>query len=251
VAQQPSADSQWPAAAEPGHPYYWKREPLVYESGLLDRLAGGLRAPACRAVVDRADGSVAIWLEDVPAPPPWTVERLGALAYGAGLTQAGFAADLPGDDWLGRGWLGEYARLHGALDVEAERVLARLAALPWTFCHLDLHPGNVLGENGNVVVDWAHSGLAALGLDPGVMVADGVMDEVFPAELADAATDEVWAGYLAGLRDGGWAGREEDVRWAFLRGTALRLSWLPRTKPSWAATRALLDRWMEAARDLG
>src|SRR5205814_669522 len=139
---------------------------------------------------------------------------------------------------------------HDVLDAEAEAILARLDALPLTFCHLDLHPANVLGEEARVVIDWAHCGVAALGLDPGVLVADGVADEVYPAELADDVTREVWGGYLAGLHDAGWTGSEADVRWAFLRGTALRLSWLPRTKPSWAATRALLDRWREEAREL-
>src|SRR5207247_1470218 len=72
-----TGDSRWPAEPDPGHPYYWRREALAYESGLFERLEGGLRAPACRAVVERPDGSVALWLEAVSAAPPWTPERLG------------------------------------------------------------------------------------------------------------------------------------------------------------------------------
>src|SRR5262249_11254320 len=54
VRQIEAVDSRGPAAAEPEHPYYWRREPLVYGSGLLERLAGGLRAPGRRALIDRA-----------------------------------------------------------------------------------------------------------------------------------------------------------------------------------------------------
>jgi hypothetical protein len=41
------------------------------------------------------------------------------------------------------------------------------------------------------------------------------------------------------------------VRFAFLRGTALRLSWLPRGKSeAFDATIELLDRWRNESREL-
>ena len=53
----------------------------------------------------------------------------------------------------------------------------------------------------------------------------------------------MWGGYLTGLREAGWAGEEADVRFAFARGTALRLSWLPRgERPAWDATIEFLHR---------
>src|SRR5262245_51467453 len=36
--------------------FYWKREPLAYQSGLLADLPGGLRAPRCFGVVELPDG---------------------------------------------------------------------------------------------------------------------------------------------------------------------------------------------------
>ncbi|MDP9793510.1 hypothetical protein J2S43_002022 [Catenuloplanes nepalensis] len=56
------------ASADPGHSDYWRREPCAYEAGLPGTVfaAGGLSAPECRSVRERADGSVAMWLEDVP-----------------------------------------------------------------------------------------------------------------------------------------------------------------------------------------
>jgi thiamine kinase-like enzyme len=134
--------------------------------------------------------------------------------------------------------LREYLRLHNVRD--GEDVLARLDVQPPTLCHNDLHPGNVLGELGEVVIDWPYCGLGSAGLDAGVLVADGIADAAFPAEQADEVAAAVWTGYLEGL---GGAFDEADVRFAFARGTALRLSWLPRgERAPWDATIAFLER---------
>jgi len=246
---------RWPSGAEPSDPYYWRREALVYESGLLDGL-DGLRAPRLLGLFEREDGSVALWLEDVPESPPWTAERLGAFARRLGRAQAVFAGRLPQEEWLPRGFLRRYLQLHEIGGAECEAVLARLDAFPHTFAHNDLHPANVHGD-GTVVLDWAFSGLAPLGLDPGVLVGDGIADDVIPAEGAAAAGTAVWEGYSAGLRDGGFEGDIDAIRWAFLRGTALRLSWLDPDaaredwmREPWGAASALLARWREVARGL-
>jgi Phosphotransferase enzyme family len=219
-----SGDSRWPAAPGVEHPYYWRREALAYESGLL------YDAPRCRAVVDRADGTTAIWLDALAEQPPWTPERLGTVARRVGAAQA---APPPDEPWLARGWLRMYLELHG---VAPTPVLDRLEAMPQTFCHHDLHPGNVLGR----IIDWAYCGYGAPGTDPGVLVADGIADEAFPADRADEVAAAVWSGYLEGL---GGAFDEDDVRFAFVHGTALRLSWLPRgRRPAWDATIDFLER---------
>jgi Phosphotransferase enzyme family len=248
VGERPDGHPRWPASRDQSHPYYWRREALAYTSGLLDRLGGGLRAPACRAAVERPDGSVALWLEDVPEPSEWTPGMLGGVARRLGSTQADFAADLPSEPWLSRGWLRLYLELHEVTD--GGDVLDRLDTLPHTLCHHDLHPGNVLGEDATVVVDWAYCGLAPLGLDAGVLVADAIADSVLAPELADEAAAAVWQGYAAGLADAGWSGDLDAIRWAYLRGTALRMSWLPREGRAFRATRALLDRWRDEAREL-
>jgi hypothetical protein len=249
-------DDRWPSTAEEHDPYFWRREPLVYASGLLDRL-DGVRAPRLRGLHERLDGSVALWLEDVAPAPAWTPERLGAFARRLGRAQAGAAAQLSEQPGLASGFLRRYLELHEVADPERDEVLARLEQLPHTLGHNDLHPANVLGADGSVVVDWAFSGRAPLGLDPGVLVADGVADAAIAPEDADAAGAAVWDGYAAGLEDAGFDGNMEEIRWAFLRGTALRLSWLDPAKARedwmrepWRATIALLDRWESAARGL-
>jgi Phosphotransferase enzyme family len=259
VVHEGSGGSRWPATADPESPYYWRREPLAYTSGLLERLGPALRAPGLRSSVERPDGSVALWLELVPEVGRWTPELLAATAWRLGRAQGELALDLPEAPWLSRGWLRAYLALHAVDDPEAEAVLAGLDELPQTLCHHDLHPANVLGGDAAVVVDWAYCGLAALGLDAGVLVADGVADSAIPPPEVDEAADAVWAGYSAGLRDAGWVGDEDGIRWAFLRGTALRLSWLQSsvsrvseesTRRAWTAAIGLLDRWRGEARSL-
>jgi hypothetical protein len=223
--------SRWPAARDPSHPYYWRREPLVYRSGLHEPFG----PPACRAICERDDGSVALWLADAGDPPTWTPELLREAATRLGRAQAE-TAGIGGEGVLTRGFLREYLRLH---DVPAdEHVLGRLDAVPHTLCHNDFHPDNVLADCS--VIDWAYCGLGAPGLDAGVLVADGIADEAFSAQLADEVAAAVWAGYCDGL-DGAFD--EVDVRFAFVHGTALRLSWLPRgTKDAWDATIDFLQR---------
>lgn len=223
------ATSRWPSSPDPRHPYYWRREVCVYESGV----AAAFGPPACRAIVPRADGSVALWLEDIAEVPVWTPDRLGAVARRVGRAQS---LAPPEHEWLSRDWLRAYLELHGITG--SADVLARLDAMPPTLCHNDLHPANVL--EGGRVIDWAYCGLGAAGLDAGVLIADGIADEAFPAERADEFAAAVWAGYLDGLAG---AFDEDDVRFAFTQGTALRLSWLRRgRKPSFDATIDFLHR---------
>jgi len=231
VALGGGTGSRWPSSPDPADAYYWRREPIAYASGLLEPFG----APAVRAAVEREDGSVALWLDAVPETEPWTVERFARVARRLGSAQAAAPPDEP---WLARGWLRRYLHLHG---VAPGPVCAALERLPQTLCHHDLHPGNVL--DGDLIVDWAYCGYGARGTDAGVLVADGLADRVLPSDLVDDVADAVWAAYLAGLRDGGWSGDEGDVRFAFARGTALRLSWLPRgSRSEWDATVDFLQR---------
>src|SRR5947207_2968553 len=44
IHHDPKGSRRWPADADPSHPYYWRREACVYESKLVERLPGGVRA---------------------------------------------------------------------------------------------------------------------------------------------------------------------------------------------------------------
>lgn len=207
-------EGRWPAREDERDPYYWKREPLAYVSGA--NAAFGV--PQVRACVERADGSVALWLEDCGEPPTTrTADELVEIAERLGRAQA---QPVPEHPWLGRGFLREYLRLH---EVDGEEPEGELV-----LCHNDFHPGNVLATGA--VIDWAYCGLGAAGLDAGVLVVDAVADEAADDVDPEAVYDAYVRGYGA------------DARAGFLAG-ACRLRWLPRGRtPAWDRTLDLIDR---------
>ncbi|MFD8819943.1 hypothetical protein ACFV23_52830 [Streptomyces sp. NPDC059627] len=73
-----AATGGWAASNEPRHWNYWRREAYVYESGLARAWQPyGIRAPRLLARVERLDGDIALWLEDVPGEPAtaWPLAR--------------------------------------------------------------------------------------------------------------------------------------------------------------------------------
>ncbi len=247
---------RWPSASDPEHPYYWRREPLVYESGLLERL-GELRGPRLLASAARRDGTVALWLEDAPLPPAFTPALLGEVARRLGETQGGFAVEPPVQRWISRRWLRAYVALRAPITREQERVLARVEAAPTTLCHLDFYPGNLLGQEADVVIDWAYCGRGALGEDPGNLVPDTMFDGFVETSLARELEEAVWEGYLTGLRASPWRGDENEVRWVFLASPVIKYTWIPAAiadpatdevlRSRWSKVVPLLDRWAEEA----
>lgn len=212
---------RWLSEADPARAYWWLREPVAYESGVLEPFG----VPRLLARVERPNGDVALWLEDGGADVVATPDTLRAIAERLGRAQRlRVGVDEP---WLAHGFLDEYLRLHGADGADP-----RLAGLPQTLCHNDFHPANVLA--GGLVIDWAYCGVGAAGLDAGVLVVDGLADGAFPAEQSDAVAVAVREGYASGFGD--------DVRLGFLEG-ARRLRWLPRGhRAEWDATLDLIDR---------
>lgn len=222
---------RWPSRPDPDDPYYWRREPLAYEAGAL----GVFGIPKLLASIDRADGSVALWLADAGGPVrTWTPSRFEAVARRLGAAQR----ELLGFDapWLAHGWLREYHALHG---IEYDE---RLDALPRTLCHNDFHPDNVL--DSGLVIDWAYCGVGPVGADAGVLVGDGLADGWFPPADADAVLAATWQGYTDGFGDDG-----DEVRTGFVEGIR-RLRWLaaPRSTkhPQHEATLALIERLASA-----
>src|SRR5262249_27698367 len=81
VVRHAGADRGGDLVDEPGHFFYWRREPAAYASGLLDDLPG-VRAPRCYGVEARPDGSDWLWLEDVAdgLGGAWPLERYALAA---------------------------------------------------------------------------------------------------------------------------------------------------------------------------
>jgi Phosphotransferase enzyme family len=264
VHENPTGHVRWPAASDPRHPYYWRREPCFYESRLLERLPARVRAPRCRGLFERSDGSVAVWLEAL-SQPARSIDTYGRAARSLGRMQGAAAEALPSEHWLSRRWLRAYLDLRleltGPRSAEQEAALRALEAGPQTFCHLDFYPANLFCEGDEtILVDWAYCGIGALGEDPGNFVPDTLLDDFVPAEEAVELEAAVWDGYRAGLVEGGWTGDERAVRFAFCATAWLKYQWVPpalgswplddATKARWRATLPLIDRLGEEAREL-
>jgi len=140
VIQAPTGDPAGtpPVNADPADGFYWKREVLAYQSGLLADLPGVV-APQCYGVEKQADGTVWLWLEAVQddGGPAWPLDSYGTAARHLGQFNGAYLAGRPrpGYSWLSRHWLRDWvARTGGYRDrsliqqVEAWRApLARIA----------------------------------------------------------------------------------------------------------------------------
>ena len=268
---QTDAPKAFPTSNEPTHWNYWRREAFAYETGLAaTAYAGaGITAPALLEAGTRPDGGVELWLADVGGTGgfDWPVPRLARFARELGAAQARWAGRVPAVPWLSRRWLAQYvaeapnwvgpvdpavwdhpnvapwpepvrARLR-ELWAGRARMLAVAEAGEHTLCHLDVWPANLADTAGtSVLLDWAFVGEGAVGEDLANLVVDcftdGLMDMAVLPELTEVAVD----GYLAGLRDGGWAGSDDAIRAAVHASGAAKYSWFG---PAMAARAACGD----------
>ena len=259
----PDAGSSFNPSDDPAHWNYWRREALVYQSGLLDGLPPELAAPRCYAVAEPAPETLWLWLEDIAGAraSEWPLERYGLAARHLGLFQA--AAAPPALPWLTRRWLRAWVPDDPAgqpdlagdprawqhpliagiappdaaervlrLRQEREALLQTAERLPQTLCHLDFWPPNLFacrtpdGRDQTVLIDWSQTGAGARGEDPANLLLDSVwMGWVAPERLAELER-LVYAGYLDGLRAGGWRGDPREVRLAFTLTCGLRFGLL-------------------------
>jgi hypothetical protein len=229
---------------------YYKREAEAYRSGLLDDLPGGLAAPRCFGVVERADGTCWMWLEDVrdEIGSHWPLEHYGFVARHLGQFNGAYLVDrsLPSWPWLSSGWWRKYVAesasaiplIRDSLDhplvrrtwpgaasdrlfrlwEERALYLDALDRLPQALCHLDMFRRNLFarktadGDDQTVVIDWAFAGRGAIGQELVPLILAGVAFHEVDLAQAQALEDIVFEGYLEGLRDAGWRGDPRQVR---------------------------------------
>jgi hypothetical protein len=255
------SDDRFGGSVDPGHANYWKRELLIYQSGLLEKLPG-IRAPRCFGVEQVRSAVARIWLEDVAdhRGSCWSPARFDLAARRLGEFNGAYLAGrpLPAATYLSRRWLrsfvGDFAaafkqlpllRDHpmvqrcwpdGLLDRvlqlwdERHSFLDALERLPQTFCHLDAFPRNLLIEHGSqdvVALDWSFAGLGAVGSELAPMVAATVA--FFDAEPERMGTIDklVFNGYLNGLRTAGWRGNSQVVRLGYTAAASLHYGLFP------------------------
>jgi hypothetical protein len=211
-------------------------------------------------VVEHPDG-VWLWLEEVvdAIGPRWPPAAHGVAARHLGRFNGAYldGRPLPGDPWLSTGvlrprgercvpvwdrfaewrdrprvrhvWPGAMTDRVHRLWEEREVVLAALDRLPQVLCHADARRDNLFARRGGdgapetVAIDWAFLGRGAVGEEVAPLVMASVLwgSGPEPADLP-ALSRTCYAGYLAGLRDAGWAGDERLVRLGYTATVALR-----------------------------
>ena len=239
---------------------YWKREFLLHDSGLLDDLPAGLRAPLCYGCDELADGTAWLWLEHIreDGQRTWPISRWALAARHLGQFNGAYLAGrpLPRAPWLGgrrlRTWLERHvplvARIAAAprnpdirrwwpqpvvdailhLWEERDAFCDALERLPQAFGHGDAIRRNLFarhradGSEETVGIDWENAGYYAVGEEVGqTLSVAGAFFDVEPSDLP-ALDEALFAGYLDGLHDAGWRGDPRQVRFAYAAHAALR-----------------------------
>ena len=168
-------------ATNQGGIWYWKREALAYQSGLLHHLPGGnISAPACYEVSERPDGLIWLWLEDIKddVSSPWPIEQYALTARHLGQFNGAYLTgqSIPSDAWITHNWLRMYVEnakpavefvykntkhpivthmLPGntlaqflAIWEEHDQILNKLESLPQVFSHQDAFRRNLFTRGG-------------------------------------------------------------------------------------------------------
>jgi phosphotransferase family enzyme len=261
VVSSGAGDPGWVGSDEPAHPWFWRREPSLYEDGLPGPYVdAGLRAPALLARFERRDG-VALWLEDLTGQPgsQWDSAEYRTAARRLGRAQAPYLTGQvePGSFPWSRDFLVDYLKTWDdvgweqvdhddawdaplvqahfspelrhdlvRLCAERHRMIAWAEQLPQTICHHDVWPKNVFAFDGHTtLIDWAFAGHGHIGADVGNLVTDSCGDLLHPAAMLPELDAATRAGYEVGLQEAGWRGDLRHVRLGMCV-MAARWSWL-------------------------
>jgi hypothetical protein len=236
------------------HWNYWKREPLMYQSGLLESIPG-LTAPRCFGVVEMSGNIIRLWLEDVTDTygGDWPLDRYALAARHLGQMNGIYLSEraLPSFPWFSRHriqqWIAvipwqmipwehpqvreRYPRVEmnsfQRMLAENERFLEKLELIPQTLCHGDTYPTNFMSrdlpnsQQQTVALDWALAGIAPVGADLGQLVfgAQNNLKEVNRVEVDNA----LFENYLDGLKDSGAKVDPQLVRFGYTAFAVLQI----------------------------
>lgn len=271
----------------PGWNADWRREAEVYGSGVLDALPPGIVAPRVYAIEERGDDEVGLWLEEViETVGDWPISRYAAAARDLGRFNGAYLAGRPFPTALAlrTGWLATWVGMTGtksleiladpsitdhelasqaiphalherlrALHTAREQLLGALDVLPQTVSHLDAWRANLIARDTperteTVAIDWSLLGLAPVGQELAIFVTGERVWLALEGEKAEAVEAAAYAAYLDGLREAGWMGREEELRFAYAASMAL---WAGIPAPAWMRWFSIPDRQEWLSRKFG
>ena len=244
-----------PAQTDPRDAWYWKREVLAYQSGLLENLPEPVVAPRCFQIDELPGGGARLWLEWLTdtVGPSWPLEYYGEAARRLGRFNGAYLTGRPLPDfpWLTGGWLRSYVENAApaieflrenphhpvvrrwfpglvrtsflALWEERAGLLARLEAMPQTFCHHDAFRNNLFAAGPQLaVIDWSSADIGAPGVEITGLVLGSCMLAAFPARRITELEKTVMQGYLRGLQEAGFQPDPAAIRLAFCLDAILR-----------------------------
>ncbi|MDR9854229.1 phosphotransferase [Paenibacillus sp. VCA1] len=252
-----------PNRDDPAHYNYWRREVLAYESGLLKSLPASFRAPECYAIDEQDDGSVWLWLEDIPHESKrWERGDYAFAAAKLGEFHAAYVLGqpLPDFSWINRHWMRswiheckKYRQVHqesiakhpavssngltsvidrfAVLETLIPEWLAALERLPRTFSHQDYYESNILltpdglHEGSLALIDWQFASISGVGEDLGRFFGLSVSRGQVPLESYRDDLELFISSYISGLKGAGWRGDEALPRFGCLAAFALRAVW--------------------------
>jgi hypothetical protein len=248
----------WVSGEDPSHRNYWKREWLAFDTGLLDRLPGRLRAPQVVLTTQPAEDECWIWMSDVRGRHGATLtdEDYTTIARDVGTTQGAYAAgELPDDEWLSRswlrGWVGACERLVDVLRDDPltddrlaplrpcrdrvlalwdarEELLGIVESAPQTLVHCDFWPANLfVDDDGHAVaVDWSQIGIGGLAQDLDQITLDTVWMQVRPNCSLDLLERLIVPAYAEGARTAGADVTDAQVRRWYAAAAGVHYAWM-------------------------
>jgi Phosphotransferase enzyme family len=243
------------------HHNYWKREALVYESGILTSLPNNIKVPKCYNIEEKSNGSIWIWMEDINEENNecWSDEEYAFAARQLGFFNGVYVTGkkIPEQPWLCCTWLKswvngckQYAsdpllyysqvQIHNNFDyiwdsyinlnANIHNYLEALSRLPRVLAHQDLSRQNMYityegSERKWTLIDWQFLSISGLGEDLGKLFGIALSQGNIPSEEADYYRDLLFENYIEGLIDAGWNGDIELPRYGFYASFALRSVW--------------------------
>jgi len=240
----------------PSDLWYWKRELLVAQSGLLEHLPGPIKAPHFHRAEETASGAW-LWQEYIEPrsfPTTWGVAEYAFAAHQLGYWNGACvtSSPLPVEAWLARqpyrSWYTETNPEHdfrftlnqrhitGTLRARYDRLWAERARfyrvldiLPPVFSHFDSQRRNLFIRQGSnardelVLVDWACCGLGPLGAELQALVSMSASLLDWPPQEVAQLDAAAFVHYLRGLREAGWQGDTDSVRLGYVVSVATLL----------------------------
>ncbi|MBA2937183.1 DUF1679 domain-containing protein [Paenibacillus sp. CGMCC 1.16610] len=226
------------------HHNYWRREALVFESGVLRDLPDSICVTECYLVEEQQDGTIWLWMDNIKGEYANTVEQFSFIAKQLGRFNGAYLKGIkvvPDHKWICRSWLKSWTTASRIYAPNMEAYVSRLSSeneqstwdwyrgilknidsaidslqqLPRVLAHQDLSQMNMLlVKKGTslsqlVLIDWQSMSISGIGEDLGKLFGVNLSLGIIPPDQYLRFQTSLYDAYLEGLRDMGWQGMQD------------------------------------------